>query len=178
MNKDEIRKKYIDIRKNIPNKADQSINITNELIRRKEFINAETIAVYSSLPDEVNTTMISNMSILLGKHLCFPKVIDKDTLEFYYVNDTEELAPGKHKILEPTTNDLVNIKDIDLMLVPGICFDKQNNRIGYGKGYYDKYLSRNHHFKTIALAFKEQMIDEIPTTLRDIPMDEVITDPN
>lgn len=175
MNKDELRKKYLEIRKNIKDKADQSISIINELIRRDYFIDSETIAIYSSLEDEVNTTMVINMCILLGKHICLPKVIDRETMEFYYINDTDDLVLSKNKILEPDTSELANIKDIDLMIIPGICFDKDNNRIGYGKGYYDRYLARNNHVLKVALAFNEQIIDElIPVEEYDVKMDEVI----
>ena len=177
MNKSEIRKKYLSIRKNILNKEEQSLNITNELIRKDYFIDANTIAIYSSLPDEVNTTMIINMCILLGKKICFPKIKDNN-MEFYYINDTDELVPGTLNILEPSTNELVDIKDIDLMIVPGVCFDKNNNRLGYGKGYYDKYLSRKHYFKKVALAFSETIVDELPVTDNDIVMDEIITNVN
>ena len=64
------------------------------------------------------------------------------------------------------------------MIVPGVCFDKNNNRLGYGKGYYDKYLSRKHYFKKVALAFSETIIDELPSTENDIVMDEIITNVN
>ena len=177
MTKDEIRKKYIEIRHNIKNKKEQSLQIINELIRKDYFIDCNTIALYSNLEDEVDTTLLINMCILLEKKVCLPKVIDNDHLEFYYINSYEDLKPGTFKVLEPTTNELVNIKDIDLMILPGIVFDTYNNRIGYGKGYYDKYLSKPHYFKKVALSFKETIIDEIPTTNRDITLDEIIIPP-
>ena len=177
MTKDEIRKEYLKIRHNIKNKKEQSLSIINELIRKDYFIDANTIALYSSLEDEVDTTLLINMCILLEKKVCLPKVIDDTHIEFYYINSIEDLVPGKFKVLEPNTEELVNIKDIDLMILPGVVFDTYNNRIGYGKGYYDNYLSKPHYFKKVALSFKETIIDEIPTTNRDVTLDEVIIPP-
>ncbi len=177
MTKDELRKKYLTIRHNIKDKKEQSLNIINELIRKDYFIDSNTIALYSSLEDEVDTTLLINMCILLEKKVCLPKVIDEKHIEFYYINSIEDLIPGKFNILEPNTNDLVNIKDIDLMILPGVVFDTYNNRIGYGQGYYDNYLSKQHYCKKVALSFKETIIDEIPTTKYDVTLDEIIIPP-
>ena len=178
--KDNIRKEYLNIRKNTRNKLIKSNIITNKLINTLDYLNANTIAIYKNLDSEVNTSDLIDYSLNIGKEVLLPKVIDDD-LYFYKYNKEDILIKSNFGILEPTAkiNNLVDINNIDLIIIPGICFDKYKNRLGFGKGYYDRYLM-NSNIKKIAICFEEQILknDIIPTNKYDIKMDIIITNKN
>jgi 5-formyltetrahydrofolate cyclo-ligase len=121
-----------------------------------------------------------------GKRLILPVVDTRhNVLKLYDVKDTSELAPGYMGIPEPNIreNRRVTIKDIDLVVIPGTGFDAKGNRLGYGGGYYDRLLSYEskqlaeiEHIPTIALAFEEQIGEDIPAEPHDITVDMIITD--
>ena len=104
----------------------------------------------------------------------YPKVIDNN-MYFCYITNLNDLTPGKYNIPEPTNENIVTDFDNAICIVPGICYDKENYRIGYGKGYYDRFLSKN-KIKTIGLCYKECMIEKIDNDKYDYKIDEVITD--
>lgn len=178
--KDNLRKKYLILRKSILDKDNKSKIIANKLINTKEYINAKTIALYKNLDSEVNTNELIDYSLKLNKVVILPKVINND-LYFYKYNIKDKLIKSNFGVLEPidNINNLVNINNIDLIIIPGICFDKYKNRLGFGKGYYDRYLM-NKNIKKIAICFDEQILKEdiIPTNKYDIKMDIIITDKN
>ena len=125
--------------------------------------------VYHSLPDELQT--IEYLDKMLSKELFLPKV-DGDTLKIV-AYDKSRLITGAYNILEPDDNNYFPVEDIELIIIPGVAFDKQKNRLGRGKGYYDKLLSNTEAFK-IGICYDFQLVDEISTDAHDIKMDIVI----
>ena len=97
-------------------------------------------------------------------------------MSFFIVNDISEMKPGTYAILEPPQDAKeVPISEIDLILVPGVAFDQHGYRLGYGQGYYDRVLKKTKTQK-IGLAFEFQFVDALPHSLKDIPMDVIITE--
>ena len=98
-------------------------------------------------------------------------------MQFYYIDSLKDLRAGTLGILEPTNTDLAIPKEGDLFIIPGLAFDKNKNRIGYGRGYYDKYFKEYKHvnFIKIALAFDYQIIREIPVDEHDVKLDRIIS---
>lgn len=178
--KKDLRKKYINIRKNIDNKQEKSIEIINKLIQEEKYIKSKTIGLYNSLPDEVDTEKLIKYSFLLDKIVLLPRIIDKE-LMFYQVKEFEELIKNSFGIYEPVMdhNKLLKKEEIDLIIVPGVCFDKERNRLGFGKGYYDRYLE-NSNVETIAICFEEQILDDdiLPTEVTDKKVRKIITNKN
>ena len=179
--KSSIRKKYIDLRKNIKDRDRKSLKILNSLIGTKEYKNSKVIGLYKSLESEVNTADFLNYFLVDGKIVAFPKV-KGNALVFYKIdgaNDTFEKS--KFGVYEPKGNKekLVQDSDIDLLIVPGICFDKFKNRVGFGKGFYDRFLAKT-NVKNIAICFEEQVIKNgtIKTTKEDIRVQKIITEEN
>lgn len=133
------------------------------------FKQARNILTYYSLPDEIQTIQsISNWSKY--KNIYLPKVNGFD-LEIIKYNKSLNL--GAFNIYEPI-GPTENINTIDLIIVPGIAFDKQGNRLGRGKGYYDRLLSKSSSLK-IGIGYDFQIFDRIATESHDIPMDAIIT---
>ena len=95
-------------------------------------------------------------------------------MDFYEIHSLNDLKEGHFHILEPTTQLLIKPNQIDLMIVPMLAFDSNNHRVGYGKGYYDRYLSCEFNRYKIGLAFSFQQVSYIPIDQFDLPLDEII----
>ncbi len=171
MNKNELRKLMINKRKLISNKKELSEIITNKIINLDNYKNAKVIALYNSLNDEVDTRELINKSID-NKIVLLPKVID-DKMVFIKANRATKYVKSSFGVLEPIGD--IYLGNIDLIIVPGVAFDKNLNRLGFGMGYYDKYLSNKDIYK-IGICFYEQLVDELETNEHDIKMNLVITE--
>ncbi len=176
MNKEELRKKFKIIRDNINNRDKKSSEIIKRLINTKEYQKSKVIALYSNISSEVETKELIKIS-LENKKVVLPKINKDNTMDFYEIKCLKDLEIGAFNIKEPKVKNKKPIKkeEIDLMIIPGICFDKNKNRIGYGKGYYDKYLS-NTNIKKIGLCYEEQITKEIKSDKTDISLDYLITE--
>lgn len=157
-------------------KDKMSLSIQIKLLEMEEVSSAGTILLYHSLPDEVSTKLLlEKLSNKLSgnKRIVLP-VVDGDNLVLKeYVPN--ELNVGYRNILEPCSDIIVSPCDIDLAIIPGVAFDSNCNRMGRGKGFYDRLLP-NLRCKTIGLAFSFQMVHEIPCEPFDCPLDMVVTD--
>lgn len=176
MNKEELRKKFKIIRDNISNRDKKSSEIIKRLINTKEYQKSKVIALYSNISSEVETKELIKIS-LENKKVVLPKINKDNTMDFYEIKYLKDLEIGAFNIKEPKVKNKKPIKkeEIDLIIIPGICFDKNRNRIGYGKGYYDKYLS-NTNIKKIGLCYEEQITKEIKSDKTDIRLDYLITE--
>ena len=163
--------------------AAQSRSITGTLIGRKEFQTANRILIYLSKDGEVDTDHLLGRAFELGKRVCVP-VVDRgnDELRISELPGPEiGFLLGAFGVREPAEGDLnfVTPDKIDLVVVPGLAFDRRGGRIGYGKGYYDRLLSRlSSQVPRIALAFEFQVLDTVPQDENDIQVDTIITEKN
>lgn len=173
MKKEFLRKKYKEKRDNIKNKVTKDNLIYQKVINNKDILSSKTLLIYISINSEVDTIKIINY-FLNTKNIAVPKIIDNN-MYFCYITNLNDLTPGKYNIPEPTNENIVTDFDNAICIVPGICYDKENYRVGYGKGYYDRFLSKN-KIKTIGLCYKECMIEKIDNDKYDYKIDEVITD--
>lgn len=148
--------------------------ITKEIIEHDWFREATDLYCYVDCKGEVGTRLIIEEAWRLGKSVWTPKV-EKGGLSFYEVFSYDDLSPGQFGIMEPV--GVTRADGIDgLVIVPGVAFDKQRNRIGYGKGYYDRYLLDHPGLHTIAVAFDMQVLDEVPYEETDIRPEVLITE--
>ena len=159
----------------------QSRSIVRALLSRKEFQTAEKILIYLSKDEEVGTDSLMGRALELGKRVCVP-VVDRENDELR-VSELPasgiDFRLGAFGVREPTEEDLnfVPSGQIDLVVVPGVAFDRRGGRIGYGKGYYDRLLSRlDSRVPRIALAFDFQILDAVPQAESDIQVDIIITE--
>jgi len=145
----------------------------------QEFNRADTIAFYVSIAREreVDTTTMIEESLSLGKRICIPKVVKNNALRFIEIRSMKDLNKGSFGILEPAGGSRILPQAIDLVIVPGVAFDKSGNRLGFGKGYYDKFLSKlEDGTPIIALAFDFQIVDSIPSSKNDVRVHKIITE--
>ena len=151
----------------------QSANILAALEAHPAFRAANTILLYYSLQDEVDThEFVQKWS--REKRILLPVVVGDD-LEIRLYTGPEDLATGAYGIEEPTGTLLTDYTAIDFIAVPGVAFDRNGNRLGRGKGYYDRLLPRIPQAYKVGVCFTFQIVEEVPAEPFDIRMDEIIT---
>lgn len=150
-----------------------SHQIINQIYQHPKYIESSLIGIYVSLELEVYTLdLIKNT--LKTKRVAVPKVVG-ETMEFYEIKNLEDLKEGHFHVLEPTTQTIVQPSDIELMITPMLAFDELNYRVGYGKGYYDRYFSNGFKGYKLGLAYDFSYVKNITCDKYDIKLDEVIT---
>ncbi len=158
----------------------KDIKIKKRLYESLLYKNSSFIFIYVSLNNEVNTHDIIKESLKNGKRICVPKVKSiKEGMEALEIKDFSELVEcGTYKILEPKNfENKVDPKEIDLAILPGLAFDNEGGRLGYGGGFYDRFLPKlKNESPKIALAYDFQMVNSVPRDFHDILVDEIITD--
>ena len=175
--KTEIRKKVLAMRRALSSEENflKSSAITERLLLSPLWQEAKTVLAYVSKPDEVNTWMLIEAAWKSGKTVAVPKVVSNEKMLFSRIDSFDELKPGCMNIPEP-----VEIREIDtsgaLVILPGVAFDEKRNRIGYGGGYYDRFLAAEPGHRTCALAFELAVIDEVPTEETDIKPEMIVTE--
>lgn len=151
----------------------QSAEILAALEASAAFRAASTLLLYHSLPDEVFThDFIQRWS--QQKQLLLPVVVG-DELELRRYTSPADLQIGAFGIEEPTGELFTEYDKIDLAVIPGVAFDRNGNRLGRGKGYYDRLLPHLKGCHKIGICFPYQLVEEVPVEPFDIPMDEVLT---
>ena len=173
MDKKELRSYIKTIKKQHSKESlqEQSTTILRKLENHKSFIDAKVVMLYSSLPDEVQThSFIKKWRN--EKRIILPTVIGDDIIPVELTKETG-FAIGDFNILEPQNKPYTG--EYNLIIVPGVAFDKGGNRIGRGKGYYDRFLCKHLDVKRIGICFDFQLVDEVPTEDNDIRMDEIIS---
>ena len=177
--KNKIRKEILALRKKLPEKVVEKNS--NEIIRKTRqhpvYLNAELILAYIDTNGEVQTKKLIEDAWNQGKKVAVPKV-QGDIMHFYLIESYDQLVPGDFGIQEPKEDcwKIEELTDNTLVIMPGVAFDRAGNRIGYGKGYYDKYFGQYPDIYKIAIAFEMQIIESIPADEYDVSADEVITE--
>ena len=143
--------------------------LDNEYIKK-----ASTVMLYYSLPDEVFTHKVINTLAAQGKKILLPVVIDSENMELREYHDDNDLTLGAYDIMEPTGKLFTDYGTIDVAVVPGMMFDTNGNRLGRGKGYYDRFLKKIRQVHKIGICFKFQITESIPCGKNDVAVDEVI----
>ena len=132
------------------------------------------------MPTEVDTHPMIKKTLAMGKRVLLPQAnLENKELEIYEIRERKDLQKGLFGIWEPDPDRarLADPREADLVLVPGLLFDKKNNRLGRGLGFYDRFLKRlSRKVIKIGLAFSFQVVESIPAEAHDIPVDLVLTD--
>jgi 5-formyltetrahydrofolate cyclo-ligase len=165
------------------NKDELSKQICAKFMALPEYAAAKTVMFYIDVRSEVRTRHNLPDALASGKKIIVPWCNEAGELELFHLANMDELSIGMYKILEPKPDlrklpeKVVGPRDLDIVMVPGVAFDKRGARMGHGKGYYDKLLQHARpECPLIALAFECQFFPEIPTARHDIFMDKIITE--
>lgn len=179
-NKKEIRE-YINKKRLLLKKEEKEnfdILILNKLINSEEYIDSKHIFIYVSFNSEVDTHRVIQYALEDNKCVYVPKVISKEKgMKAVQIKSVNELKKGMYGILEPVSfRFVVDEQVIDLAVIPGIAFDISGGRVGYGGGFYDRFLKKlNSNAVKLALAYDFQVMDKVPTEIHDVFVDRIIT---
>ena len=152
--------------------------IAENLIQRQEYADASVLLAYVSFSSEVNTHFLIEKAWKDGKRVAVPKCMDDSKLEFQYIRSFDDLAPGKFGIPEPVTGESVEYNEDDkcLLLLPGVAYTNKGDRLGYGGGYYDRYLKKHDSIPNAMLAYSLQQTETLPVDEMDVPANMIITE--
>ncbi len=178
LNKNLLRDKYKKIRLAAKN-VNKDNRIFGSLISCELFLSADTIFAYYSVKSEVDTLKFIDFALSQGKKVALPRCSDDEgNMDFYFIENTDKsLSDGSFFLKEPdvTVCSKATYGEKDLCIVPAIAFDMHGFRLGYGKGYYDRFLS-SFQGKTVGLCYDECFCDELPRDKYDVEVDMIITD--
>ena len=195
MNKQQIRKQVLAMRDNLSQEERErgAVLLTERVCGHQWFYRSNIILAFVSYKSEIDTTQIIEEALRLGKKVYVPRVEQKDSeqaccgetqseLAFYRIKSMTELTTGYKGIPEPAATENERYvyypeeAEQTLMLMPGAVFDKMRNRIGYGKGFYDRFLAdkENLQLRTIGVGFACQLVEELPSEAWDIKPYQVI----
>jgi 5-formyltetrahydrofolate cyclo-ligase len=159
--------------------GDERAKISAEIVSRIEaspqFRNAGVVALYRSLPDEVHLEELLRRWVGV-KRLALPHTAS-GAMFFREYTGEDNLVTGEFGIEEPSEGEVISPQDIDLMIVPGVAFDRGGHRLGRGGGYYDRFLSQlsTADIYKMGVCFPYQMVDNVPIEPHDVVMDEIIS---
>lgn len=143
-----------------------------------EYKNCSQLILYASFNQEVKTHPLINQALRDGKRVALPKVMGSE-IEFFYIHSFGETAVSSMGIPEPEVNERLELysDETNVILVPGLAFDREGNRIGYGKSYYDAYFAAHREeFVKTAFAYDFQVYNKLPAEKHDVRMDVLITE--
>lgn len=181
--KQQLREQAHAARNAQPDKDALSATICETFMALPEYAAARTVLFYVDVRSEVRTRQALPTALTHGKTIVVPWCNDHGELELFRLDSMDELAIGMYRILEPKGElralpaKQVAVDALDLVMVPGVAFDRTGGRMGHGKGYYDKLLEHARpDTPLVALAFECQLFPAIPTGPHDVFMDKVITE--
>lgn len=179
LTKEQIRSKiHLKLKKNKEDTRDRkSRRIKNKLFRTKVFKNAKKVMFYIALKGEVKTEEMIKEAIKLGKIIAVPvcEKLKRIVIRPCILDANTKLIKGLYGVCEPAAKRYIHPEILDLVIVPGVAFDKNGNRLGRGKGCYDRFLNiLPEKTPTIGLAFDFQILPSIPASTRDVSVQKVI----
>jgi 5-formyltetrahydrofolate cyclo-ligase len=185
INKENVRKHYIEIRNELCSDEvhANSLQIVQKLNQLDCIEKAKNIMCYVSFGNEARTHELIKKWILEGKQVCVPYVVNTSKedrcMNAVKIKSFDELRTGSYGILEPpyTTENIVSPDIFDVIIVPGSVFDINKNRMGFGAGYYDRFLNNvSKECCKLGICYDFQVLDEIPHDEFDVPLDILVTD--
>ena len=154
----------------------RSAILADKLYKTTQYRDCQSLYAYLSFNQEVRTNPIIQRAWADGKRVAVPKVVGNEMV-FIWIDSFEGLAPqGAFHIMEPIEDGPVADDEKALILMPGLAFDPQGHRVGYGGGYYDRFLENEPDHPLVALCYHFQLYDRLEVEAHDVPVDAVITD--
>ncbi|WP_137597393.1 5-formyltetrahydrofolate cyclo-ligase [Paucilactobacillus kaifaensis] len=177
LTKKEARKQIIGALANVDpeKKREATASLYQQLFDSAEWLNANVIATTISQSIEVDTKPIIRRAQAENKRVCIPRTLADWQMEFVELNEQTELIKTKHNLFEPANGNVISSAEIDLMIVPGVAYTADNFRLGFGGGYYDRYLA-GYSGLTISLALPQQRNDNISWAIKpyDININHIL----
>ena len=176
--KKELRSYIKTKRKSVENKAEKDSLVAQNLLSLDEIKKAYTVLCYISLDDEICTDEIVRVLLDSGKRVGAPYCVDNNgNMDFYYITDFDDLRIQSFGVREPVIEKCKKVTSFDntIIILPGLCFDSNGNRLGYGKGYYDRFL-QIHSLISVGLCYNSLIVKKVPTDMYDKKADIIVTE--
>ena len=181
--KNKLREKYSALRNAVNEsfKAELDAKLCTRLMSTVSYRFSDTVLLYSPIKSEVDITSVALAAIRSGKRIAYPRCHDDYTVSFHYVDSINDLKPGKYDIPEPDgdlpvfEHDSVTKKENCICLIPALLFDREGYRVGYGKGFYDRFLADFKGIK-IGVAHSGFVTERVPRGKFDRKVDMIVTD--
>ena len=176
--KQSLRKQLLKERSEISEKDKKDELIFQNLMSLEAYKKARCVLCYVSSKDEADTIAVINQALKYEKTVAVPYCEDDiGNMSFYIINSLDELKNGRYSIPEPDINTAQKLNDFSnsIIIVPALCYDKKGFRIGYGRGYYDRFLEK-HPLFSIGLCYNSLMQDALPVNEHDKRVDIIVTD--
>lgn len=175
-----LRRKYKKLRAECPPDIKEKLDrgLTERVLTLPEYEQAQTLFIFVSTPIECDTSRIIGDAFKKGKRVCVPRCVDKSgRLEFYHIRSTDDLTCGMFSLLEPDPAKCERVTDFSkgLCIVPGLCFDLEGFRVGFGKGYYDRFLN-SFGGVTAGICYSKYTVKQLPRGAHDRHTDILITE--
>lgn len=177
--KDQIRRRVLEMRKLMSPEdvAQKSKQIQQRLFNSTYYQSSRTIMTYVDFQNEVETRGIINRALGEGKIIAVPLTGPNVSLVPVRIDSLDDLEAGAKGILEPKKMDIMDVKKLDLVLMPGVTFDRSGNRLGYGLAYYDRFLKQlSPSTMIVALAYGFQVVQTLPYEEHDEKVNLIITE--
>ena len=175
--KKELRKEFSHLRAEVKDKVSKDLDITERLLEEEKIIDADYILLYASFGSEVDTYLLIDKLIEMGKKVALPKCGDERSMTFHLIGSVADLHEGMYRIPEPDSAlPQPVITDKTVCIIPGLAFTEEGGRLGYGGGYYDAFILEYPHVYTIALAYEELIVDQLPLMQHDLIVDLIVTE--
>ncbi len=178
--KNQLRKKCLELRDTLTKDeiVEKSKIIRSKLYQLPEYINSKTLFIYVNMGSEVETIPIIEDAWKQSKTVCVPVMRRMGEMSFVELRSLDELEVNKYGILEPKLDEsLVRTPDEDTLCIgPLVAYNKENYRIGYGGGFYDRYLAKYPDLKAVGLAFTCQYLEHIPLDKYDLPLSHILSE--
>ena len=177
--KNALRQKYKSLRTDISTDAKLALDqtICHTTVSLASFRYADTVLMYAPTGTEIDIFPIATFALQCGKKVAFPRCLtESHSMDFKYVTSLDELTKGEYSILEPPAN-AISVTDFShsICIVPGLVFDNSGYRVGYGKGYYDRFLSTYRETK-LGLVYSDFIIDQVPRGMFDRRVDIIVSE--
>lgn len=177
MSKQLIRQRLLDQRQQLDDSivVQWSATVQESILDSAPYVNAESLALYASFHNEVRTDRLLTAALFANKQVCYPR-LENGRIVFVEVAGVEDLATGHFGVLEPQGKKVVAPEKLNLILVPGVGFDRRGNRIGYGFGYYDRVLVECCNAEFVGMAYTFQVVERLEEEKHDIRLDYLATE--
>ena len=173
--KKELRKYFSSVRKSAKSQEKDTL-IAARLLSERKITEADTVLLFASFGYEPDTWKISEVLLSQGKTVAFPKCQSEGNMTFHCIKSLDELKSGAYGICEPDTSlSQPTVTDKTVCIVPGLAFAESGARLGYGGGFYDRFLKDRNNIFTVAAAFEMQITKEFETDEFDICPDIIVT---
>ena len=176
--KKELRQKFRAMREGFDEEfiKNASAKACENLLATKEFVNADAVLLYYPIKNEMSPIGVFEVAKKLGKSIGFPVCADAHSLIFRKVEDLNDLSLSKNGLFEPNEScEALNTDENTICIVPAIAFSKTGHRLGWGGGYYDRFL-KNFKGASVGISYSATLVDALPCNEHDIPLNMIITE--